>query len=160
MTGTCFERQVLGHEHGRHLQTRGRTPPARLPLRLDVERGPVAGRQAAGRCAGTGQLPTPAAGHLLQPRFRGAAGTSEGWEPGENLPEGQRRPALAWAASSMCPKPSGPQFPHLCYCCIVAKSRLTLGHPKDCSPPGSSVDGIAQARILEWVAISSSRGSS
>ena len=40
-------------------------------------------------------------------------------------------------------------FPHLCYCCIAAKSRLTLGHPKDCSPPGSSVDGISQARILE-----------
>ena len=30
----------------------------------------------------------------------------------------------------------------------------------DCSPPGSSVHGIFQARILEWVAISSSRGSS
>ena len=30
----------------------------------------------------------------------------------------------------------------------------------DCSPPGSSVHGISQARILEWVAISSSRGSS
>ena len=32
--------------------------------------------------------------------------------------------------------------------------------PMDCSPPGSSVRGISQARILEWVAISSSRGSS
>ena len=30
----------------------------------------------------------------------------------------------------------------------------------DCSPPGSSVHGISQAKILEWVAISSSRGSS
>jgi len=30
----------------------------------------------------------------------------------------------------------------------------------DCSPPGSSVHGISQARILEWVAISFSRGSS
>ena len=30
----------------------------------------------------------------------------------------------------------------------------------DCSPPGSSVHGILQARLLEWVAISSSRGSS
>ena len=28
----------------------------------------------------------------------------------------------------------------------------------DCSPPGSSVHGISQARILEWVAISFSRG--
>ena len=42
----------------------------------------------------------------------------------------------------------------------VAQSCLTLCHPKDCSPPGSSVHGIFQARILEWVAISSSRGSS
>ena len=32
--------------------------------------------------------------------------------------------------------------------------------PMDCNPPGSSVHGILQARILEWVAISSSRGSS
>ena len=32
--------------------------------------------------------------------------------------------------------------------------------PMDCSPPGSSVHGILQARILEWVAISSSWGSS
>ena len=35
-----------------------------------------------------------------------------------------------------------------------------LCNPMDCSPPGSSVHGILQARILEWVAISSSRGSS
>ena len=32
--------------------------------------------------------------------------------------------------------------------------------PMDCSPPGSSIHGILQARIMEWVAISSSRGSS
>ena len=32
--------------------------------------------------------------------------------------------------------------------------------PMDCSSPGSSVDGISQARILVWIAISSSRGSS
>ena len=36
----------------------------------------------------------------------------------------------------------------------------TLWDPVDCSPPGSSVHGILQAGILEWVAISSSRGSS
>ena len=35
----------------------------------------------------------------------------------------------------------------------------TLCDPMDCSPPGSSVHGILQARILEWVAISYSRGS-
>ena len=36
----------------------------------------------------------------------------------------------------------------------------TLCHPLDCSPPGSSVHGILQARILELVAISFPRGSS
>ena len=38
--------------------------------------------------------------------------------------------------------------------CLVAQSRPTLSDPMmDCSPPGSSVLGILQARILEWVAI-------
>ena len=39
-------------------------------------------------------------------------------------------------------------------------SRLTLCNPMNCSPTGSSVHGILQARILEWVVISFSRGSS
>ena len=47
---------------------------------------------------------------------------------------------------------------HDCLC--VSQSCLTLCDPMDCSPPGSSVHGILQARILEWVAISFSRGSS
>ena len=42
----------------------------------------------------------------------------------------------------------------------VTQLCLTLCDPVDCSPPGSSVHGILQARILEWVAISLSRGSS
>ena len=37
---------------------------------------------------------------------------------------------------------------------------LTLCDPMDCSPPDSSIHGIFQARVLEWVVISSSRGSS
>ena len=45
-------------------------------------------------------------------------------------------------------------------CCLVAKPHLTLCDPMGCSPPGSSVHGISQARILEWVAISLSRESS
>ena len=44
--------------------------------------------------------------------------------------------------------------------CSVAGSCLALWDPMDCSPPGSSVRGILQARILEWVAMPSSRGSS
>ena len=42
----------------------------------------------------------------------------------------------------------------------VAQSCLTLWDPTDCSPPGSSIHGILQARRREWVAIPFSRGSS
>ena len=45
-------------------------------------------------------------------------------------------------------------------CCLVTKLFLTLWDPIDCSLPGSSVHGISQAKILEWVAISFSRASS
>ena len=41
---------------------------------------------------------------------------------------------------------------------MCAQSGPTLCNPLDCSPPGSSVHGISQARVLEWVAISSSKG--
>ena len=44
----------------------------------------------------------------------------------------------------------------LCVCSVVSDSVT----PMDCSPPGSSVHGILQAGMLEWVAISSSKGSS
>ena len=43
---------------------------------------------------------------------------------------------------------------------VVVQSCPTLCDPVDCRPPGSSVNGILQVRILEWVAISFSRGSS
>ena len=55
--------------------------------------------------------------------------------------------------------PGGSSEVHYCYC-LVAKSCLTLCDPRYCSLPGSSVHGILQARILEWVAIFFSRGSS
>ena len=48
---------------------------------------------------------------------------------------------------------------HIC-ACSVAQSCLTLCNLTDCSPAGSPVHEIFQARILEWVAISYSRGSS
>ena len=44
--------------------------------------------------------------------------------------------------------------------CLVAQSCTTLCNPMDCSLPGSSVHGILLGRILEWVAISSSKVSS
>ena len=49
----------------------------------------------------------------------------------------------------------------VCVLCVHAKSLQncpTLGHPVDCSLPGSSVLGIFQAKTLEWVAMPSSRG--
>ena len=49
----------------------------------------------------------------------------------------------------------------VCLCeCLVAQWCPALCDPIDCGPPGSSVHGISQARILEWVTVSSSRGSS
>ena len=47
-----------------------------------------------------------------------------------------------------------------CVCAVTAQSCLTLHDPMDCSPPGSSVHGVSKARILEQLAIFSSRGSS
>ena len=44
------------------------------------------------------------------------------------------------------------------YFLLVAQSCLTLCDPTDCSPPGSSVHRILQARTLEWAAMASSRG--
>ena len=52
---------------------------------------------------------------------------------------------------------------YICVCSVV-QSCLTLcglhANPMDCSLPDSSVHGIFQGRMLEWVAISSSRGAS
>ena len=45
-------------------------------------------------------------------------------------------------------------------CVQLTQSYPTLCDPPDCSPPGSSVHGILQARILEWVVIFFSRGAS
>ena len=72
-------------------------------------------------------------------------------------------PALQ--ANSLPTEPSGkPLSLHYCLdgmcVCEVAQSCPTLCDPMDCSLTGSSVHGIFQARVLEWVAISFSRGSS
>ena len=56
------------------------------------------------------------------------------------------------ASNRYCLGALGKNGPHLdldCY--LVAQSCPTLCHPMDYSPPGSSVRGIFQARILEWV---------
>ena len=45
-------------------------------------------------------------------------------------------------------------------CVLSHFSHVQLGDPMDSSPPGSSVHGILQARVLEWVVLSHSKGSS
>ena len=69
-----------------------------------------------------------------------------------SLPYFLHQPPDAWAIIWM--------FSDCAVLCLVAQSCPTLWDPMDCSPPGSSVHGILQARILEWVAMPSSRGSS
>ena len=85
------------------------------------------------------------------------------WFPGRQMrtSEAQRgSPAPSHTAgerylrASECGPAQGLDTVHLkCPCSAVCD-------PVDCSPPGPCVHGILQARILEWVAISSSRGSS
>ena len=70
------------------------------------------------------------------------------------LPENQQDTEFEDAYWNCCPRSSVSEG-----YCLVAQLCPTLCGPVDCSPPGSSVQGIFQARILEWVAISSSRGS-
>ena len=59
-----------------------------------------------------------------------------------------------------CLQPAFPLWPETIFpcCCLVTESCPTLCDPMNHSPPGSSVHGILQARIQEWVAISFSRG--
>ena len=70
--------------------------------------------------------------------------------------------ATPWTAAYQAPLPmgfprqefwSGLPFPSPMHEREVTQSCPTLHDPMDCSPPGSSVHGIFQARVLEWVAI-------
>ena len=74
----------------------------------------------------------------------------------------QSRAWLKWLSSSMLLMKAKEWSSPWCYVslCWVAQSCLTLCDPINCSLPGFSVHGILQARILEWVATSFSRGSS
>ena len=67
--------------------------------------------------------------------------------------------ACRLALSSPPPSPELPTAFQAPVCVSHAQSCPTLCDPMDCSPPGSSVHGILQVRILEQVAISFSRGS-
>ena len=69
-------------------------------------------------------------------------------------------PPFSWLFPSTSTKesPSGSSLP--VHECLITQWCPTLCNPMDCSPPGSSVHGILRARVLEWAAISSCRGSS
>ena len=79
-------------------------------------------------------------------------------------------PALfrCWIVILLTPLPTIQSHPRLSallitfpvWTVLAAQLCSTLCDPMDCSPPGSSVHGILQARVLEWVAIAFSRGSS
>ena len=76
----------------------------------------------------------------------------------ESLPLNHLGSPNTLLAIAYCPLDSSDM--HVCMHAKSLQSHLTLCNPMDCSLPGSSVHGIVQAKILEWVAISSSRGSS
>ena len=83
------------------------------------------------------------------------------------------REAHIWCYRDCKNGPSPPCLPAstpfaLILCCffyldivkVKSLSHVWLCDPMDCSPPGSSIHGIFKARVLEWIAISFSRGSS
>ena len=69
---------------------------------------------------------------------------------------------LAWYLifESVCVRIFVSMYVHVCTRAKSLQLCQTLCDPVDCSPPGFSVHAILQVRILEWVAVSSSRGSS
>ena len=82
----------------------------------------------------------------------GESGTQDGGHPGEGGPAGG---AGSEPTSSCNLTPGG--VTHICACDRMAAKSLqscpTLCDPMGCSHPGSSIHGIFQARVLEWVAI-------
>ena len=78
------------------------------------------------------------------------------WSLRRDLTVFTRQPALSLPRYGARPQVSG-----LGGTCVLSfQSCLTLRDPVDCSLPGSTIHGILQVRILEWVVMPSSRGSS
>ena len=116
----------------------------------------------------------------LHPSCRAAAGSIPGQELGSHISWGAAKKILKikWASWNKFAKQVGSVVKHTEICttgniwivrtCLpkgeseseVAQSCPTLCNHMDCSLPGSSVHGIFQAIVLEWIAISFSRGSS
>ena len=82
--------------------------------------------------------------------------------PQESVGEYQCRAWPTWSQRASASRRTSPA-PGVCQCTRCDQSLPScpiLCDPVDCSPPGSSVHGILQVWILEWVAMSFSRGSS
>ena len=76
-------------------------------------------------------------------------GTAQGSHPQEE----------SWALDCIMGRRDGGWMRTCAVLCLAAQLCLTLCNPMDCNLPGSSIHGILQARILEWVAMPSSRAS-
>ena len=82
----------------------------------------------------------------------------QGWEPCSKASSPLGRRYFPWQLLGHCEVSSlYTEIQNMCLCAQSFQSCPTLGNPTDCSPPGSCVHGILQARILEWVITPSSR---
>ena len=103
--------------------------------------------------------------HYLKAVSMGATSGSQECKPTKHR-GGSEEPLIAWIQLTGQPPghvlsmTSPNRHPRVKVRVLVTQPCPALCNPMDCSRPGSSVYGILQARILEWVAIPSSRGSS
>ena len=116
------------------------------------------------QCPSPGNLPNPGTEpvSLASPALEGEFSTTE--SPGKGVHAQELSDFFSctgtWAFCKQRDTSLLP-FPHCWHGCVLSRfSCVWLCDPMDCSPPGSSVCGILQARILEWVAMPFSRGSS
>ena len=158
---TLHEEPEAGNKRGESLptdQSSGSSVDMAVPCALS--RVPTPCPEAEGRVARTGLQKV-----LLEWRFLLLV-----THVGEGQP-GKKRPANGRSIHLPPPPPTnllchlsglpGPSLPSQALVCVLSHfSRVQLCSPTDCSPPGSSVHGFLQARILEWVAMPSSSGSS
>ena len=121
--------------------------------------GPPARNHCAELFSRYSPLPQPPAKKISQIPwvFQVRPQLCSGWPCGESHPLSCLR--LPSCETGTCGKAPGGSSTHFSLC-LVAHPCPALCDRMDCSPPGSSVHGIFQARILEWVVISSSRESS
>ena len=96
--------------------------------------------------------------------FQALIWNAKGWVPVQAVcmlsPEVMSNSATPWMATCQAPLSMGFSRQEYWFLLLVSHHVRLFCNPIDCSLPGSSVQGISQARILEWVAISFSRGSS